>query len=835
MFRRNQEKEQVKRTKLFSMWLILLLLMSMVLGSIIFMAPSAQGTTSGNITPSTALYGDGITVNSAYISGNNPWGTFGSRCAFMSFDISSIGTGMTLSNVDVHVYINYLTASGSLTVNATTAFGGNVLGSGNAGLTNAQMSSISPAGSKVGTVPITGEGAWNSGSITNVATWQTQYDNNGTIYIGLSQFDFAGTSSSAGIIINTMYIVVTYSGGAPPVTWAPTITSTPTLTSLTGVPWSYHITTNETSTYEIGTPSGYPATTWGNYSVTADTFIKYQFPDDNFGGEDNLVTDSTAPGTNPYSITMLQWENLPAGLTINDATVNLYRFLQIEGSSTTHRMSVIKCDAIWNESTVTFNNHPGFTSSYYDDRGNGTGWFQLNDPRLLTYVQDQYTAWGKVSIALLSWTTDATGIGDLFYSKEALYGGLPFASPNITIESQTSNNFILDGSYLNATFTVPGSYNVSINVTSVAGGGVAYDNFTVTVIAPYAPTLLNPPALEWYSGVQVFNLTVGQFYSWTPLWGENVTYASYPSASFTIPSWMTWNGTTLSGTGTTALGGFFNMTVTSNNGTLTANYQWYYLCFANWVPTITGYLPWIGYEGVPISYQLTANETVTWALTQYIVWMHLSSSGLFTGTPTNTTGYINITATNSQGGVAYKEYVFVGLTIDHSVYVNSPPGYETTGDSFSFVPFRRITLQLLDAVDPYGDSLTLYGTPNGTVVTKPDWMTWSGTTLGGTAHTGYFLVSMEMSGVTSSWYMGVTPAISQPAISPLWFSMIPIFMLVGVVAVCSFTREGLSGTIFMGTTAIGVAVLIFADVLPWWSVFISGTIIALMLFRRSRL
>lgn len=216
---------------------------------------------SDTIYPTNIIWKDGGEY-AGYISGSDdPW-AYG-RFIFMKFDLSSIPTDREIYDVELNIQL----ASGGnypIAVNATGAFSGN--GSGYS-FSEAQLASLSPAGSRAFQIDGT------NGGHGMIATWQTQYENNRTIYIGLSAWDWSGTSTSDQIYTffndgteRTPRIVVTYSAGEPAPTWAPDITSTPDTTGTEGVYWSYQVTANETVSWDI---NDYPAwMTWAAGNAT---------------------------------------------------------------------------------------------------------------------------------------------------------------------------------------------------------------------------------------------------------------------------------------------------------------------------------------------------------------------------------------------------------------------------------------------------------------------------------------------------------------------------------------------------------------------------------------
>lgn len=186
----------------------------------------------------SSLYQWGVDVlGGTAVSGRNVIvGGYQDRYILAKFDLSSIPTGSTITDVNVSIYM-IETASyynRATTINATAAFGGA------AGLVARDWrynlgSTVSPPGSKAFNLGVAGQNTNGYHSANGMSsTWQTEFNTNRTIYIGFSAWEYR-TPSDSGDDISLVYstttgqfpkVIITYT---PPPTWAPTfVYSVPT-------------------------------------------------------------------------------------------------------------------------------------------------------------------------------------------------------------------------------------------------------------------------------------------------------------------------------------------------------------------------------------------------------------------------------------------------------------------------------------------------------------------------------------------------------------------------------------------------------------------------------
>lgn len=90
---------------------------------------------------------------------------------------------------------------------------------------------------------------------------------------------------------------------------------------------------------------------------------------------------------------------------------------------------------------------------------------------------------------------------------------------------------------------------------------------------------------------------------------------------------------------------------------------------------------------------------------------------------------------------------------------------------------------------------------------------------------------------TQTYNLQITMPVPAGALTPLWQMIVPFVFLLVIVMLCAITREGMSGTIFLGSLVIGVFLLAWANALgsmTFPALAIATVILALMLFRAYR-
>jgi hypothetical protein len=204
-----------KRKKVFSALIVLSLTFTMFFSIILMLQPDPDSTdaqassVTGDVPVWRYAIADGSSADNAYISGHDdPWAY--NRYIFLAFK-PDIPAGATITDVNIHFY----NSGGNTPVafNWTNAF---YMTNSTSRYTDNALDEISPAGSLVEDVTVPDGGFANTGNGMD-SEWQTQFDNNGTIYMGLSAWDWSGTVTSNIIAIkvsNVPHIIVTYT--APP-------------------------------------------------------------------------------------------------------------------------------------------------------------------------------------------------------------------------------------------------------------------------------------------------------------------------------------------------------------------------------------------------------------------------------------------------------------------------------------------------------------------------------------------------------------------------------------------------------------------------------------------
>lgn len=202
----------------------------------------------------------------AYIAtGNWPYPYYN----IMAYDLSSLDVGTELEDIYVRVYgptyDNVGTKTPTVAVNATEAIGGT---SGGTARTLTQIKALFPAGSFAFYIDTyTGSSPpvqWHTDSGSCHATWQSQFDNNRTIYAGYTIWDSGGYDGSFGNNISTTQLKVSYiaSGGGDTPDWLHWTDEG----FIFGTPALANLTEEVNVSIEATTPGG--TSTWQNFTIT---------------------------------------------------------------------------------------------------------------------------------------------------------------------------------------------------------------------------------------------------------------------------------------------------------------------------------------------------------------------------------------------------------------------------------------------------------------------------------------------------------------------------------------------------------------------------------------
>ena len=165
-----------------------------------------------------------------------------------------------------------------------------------------------------------------------------------------------------------------------------------------------------------------------SYSLTPtdDAYVDSDRSNHNFNDEITLrvwyLEHTDRPNTEFISYIMFDLSEIPAGGTIKNAELNLYAFSIIKSAV----VEIYKCnDTSWDESSITWNNAPTFSSTYEDKQSVGPEdqWYSWD---ITNYVQDSLSK-GKITIVL---RTRSYWGSVTFWSQEMDYD----KKPNLEIE-----------------------------------------------------------------------------------------------------------------------------------------------------------------------------------------------------------------------------------------------------------------------------------------------------------------------------------------------------------------------------------------------------------------
>ncbi|MFA5401834.1 MAG: hypothetical protein WC359_15385, partial [Dehalococcoidia bacterium] len=225
---------------------VMFLVFMLIMGAFMFM-PEVSGEESDAINPYVVKGASGYISAAVVMFSGNTVLTY-DRIAIMGFDLEAeIGSGMDLSMVNLTFgFDSGPAATSPVDVYAIDPF----TGTGWSGITftDEYINAQTPDDGHVFQL-------WQSGSYVMgegfSETWQDQYDDNGTIYIGLAGWSFLTGAETYTLDMNELDLYVTYE--APPVLWAPTITSSSSGNDTVCFmdPYVYEFSANETVTWEL--------------------------------------------------------------------------------------------------------------------------------------------------------------------------------------------------------------------------------------------------------------------------------------------------------------------------------------------------------------------------------------------------------------------------------------------------------------------------------------------------------------------------------------------------------------------------------------------------------
>jgi hypothetical protein len=403
--------------------------------------------------------------------------------------------------------------------------------------------------------------------------------------------------------------------------------------------------------------------------------------------------------------------------------------------------------------TITSNGLPGWLT--LTDNGNRTASLtgtptQANvGPHPVTLVASD-----GVNTAEQSFTITVTAVNDppaftssppTSASEDLAYSYTPTATDpdsSVTFAAPTLPSWLtFNGTTLSGTPTQAnvGNHNVVLTVSDGIAAPVQ-QAFQIGVA-----NVNDPPV---FTSSAPTSASQGVLYSYTPSATDPDPSSTLTLAAPTLPGWLAFNGTTLSGTPTQANVGNHNVVLTVSDGIATPVQQAFQITVANVndPPVFTSTPLTSATQGVAYSYTATATDadpgaTLTFAAPTLPAWLTLTGATL-SGTPAQANvGTHNVTITVSDGTAPAVPQTFQIIVAD----ANDPPVFTSTAPTTATQ--NVLYTYTATATDPDAGAVLTFAAP-----TRPTWLTLTGATLSGTpaqAHVGTHNVTITVSDGTA--------------------------------------------------------------------------------------
>lgn len=182
------------------------------------------------------------------------------------------------------------------------------------------------------------------------------------------------------------------------------------------------------------------------------------------------------------------------------------------------------------------------------------------------------------------------------------------------------------------------------------------------------------------------------------------------------PDWLTWDGSTLTGTPTAAGDYSVSIKATSTAGGLGAWQTWAIHvspvpASELWAPSWTSSPGLSGKVGTAYSYHPTCNESVTYSIMSKPSWITWSG-GILSGTPTAAGDYpVSIRAVGPGTVPSFQNWTLHVDPLPPLImeWVRDPPSSVRVNSTYSYTPETDVPSTI-------------------TILSKPDWLTWNATT-----------------------------------------------------------------------------------------------------------
>ena len=406
-----------------------------------------------------------------------------------------------------------------------------------------------------------------------------------------------------------------------------------------------------------------------------------------------------------------------------------------------------------------------------DDVGNGNGQ-TASSPSVTAQTATQTWKVGQaVNFTLASNTfTDPQNETLIYTATQANGAALPsWLSFNVTTQTFAG--------------TPPaGNTNLSIKVTATDTSGLsASETFAANLVAPTAPTITNQTAEQIWTIGKAVNFTLASN-TFTDPQGENLTYSAKLANGSALPSWLHFNGSTDTFTGTvpnSAAGLSIKMTATDAGGASTSE-TFSVLTPKPAAPMVTAQTATQTWRrGQAVDFTLASNtftdpqgENLTYSAklangSALPSWLHFNgSTDTFTGTVPNSAAGLSIKMTATDAGGASTSETFSVLTPKPAAPMVTAQTATQTWRRGQAVDF---TLASNTFTDPQGENLTYSAKlANGSAL--PSWLHFNGSTdtFTGTVPNSAAGLSIKMTATdaggasTSETFSVLTPAAAIP-------------------------------------------------------------------------
>ena len=327
------------------------------------------------------------------------------------------------------------------------------------------------------------------------------------------------------------------------------------------------------------------------------------------------------------------------------------------------------------------------------------------------------------------------------------------------------------------------TFEVSLSTLLADGDLITVDNAgkgtPAPTLTPSVPTLTTQTATQTWKLGQTVNFTLA-LNTFTDPQGQNLTYSATLSNGAALPSWLSFNGTTATFSGTvanSATGLSVKVTATDTSG-LSASETFAIATPAPSAPTLTAQTGTQTWKlGQAVNFTLASNtftdpqaEKITYAATQsngaaLPSWLSFNAAtGTFTGTVANSATGLSIKVTATDLGGASSSETFSVLTPAAAPVLAA----QTAAQTWKLGQAVNFTLASNTFTDPQGQNLTYSATlSNGAAL--PSWLsfnsttgTFSGTVANSATGLSIKVTATDTSGLSTSEIFSVATPASAP-------------------------------------------------------------------------